>query len=368
MLRPQILSLTERLDASSEATGAGVTMAFVDLGFYPHPDLVQPSHRIKAYVDIARARPSPGDFFQQRPGSWHGTMTACVAAGNGYVSGGRFRGLASDAEVVLIRAAGEDGKIHGKLIASALRFPLRHPDLNIKVLSVSLGVDATDPDVQDVHLAVDELFSAGISVVAAAGNDPNAEPEAPGACSNAITVGGSDDQNTSKGEDDRRWPSSYRRNGLQKPDLVAPAILVPAPMLPGTITAREAQPLFDLITILEEAETERRLAEQVRGKSVAMPGSLGTLQAAIVQRIAAQKYISPHYQHVDGTSFAAPITASVIAQMLEVNPALTPLEIKRGLLRTAQPLSDVPERQQGAGALRPREAVQWAQQLRGRTP
>lgn len=361
MLRPQILALLERLDAHPEATGKGVTIAFVDVGFYPHPDLVQPTHRIKAYADVARPKPQPEDFFQPRPGSWHGTMTACVAAGNGYVSGGRFRGLASEAEVVLIRAASLDGTIRGETIASALRFPLRHPDLKIRVLSVSLGVDADDPDIDDVHRAVDELHDAGIAVVAAAGNTPSAEPEAPGSCPAAITVGGSNDKNTRDGSDDARWPSSYRRRGLQKPDLVAPAILVPAPMLPGTTTAREAQPLFELISILEEAETERRFAEQLRGKPVPVSESLKALQLAVSGRLTAQKYISPHYQHVDGTSFAAPITASVIAQMLEVNPSLDPRDIKRGLLLTARPLEKVPERQQGAGVLQPREAVLWAQ-------
>ena len=34
--------------------------------------------------------------------------------------------------------------------------------------------------------------------------------------------------------------------------------------------------------------------------------------------------ISGAYKHVDGTSFAAPIVASIAAQMIEANPALTP--------------------------------------------
>ena len=31
-----------------------------------------------------------------------------------------------------------------------------------------------------------------------------------------------------------------------------------------------------------------------------------------------------HYKRVDGTSFAAPIVTSIVAQMLEANPGLTP--------------------------------------------
>jgi len=48
MARPQILSLTERLEAHPDYAGRGVTIGFVDVGFYPHPDLVQPHNRIRA--------------------------------------------------------------------------------------------------------------------------------------------------------------------------------------------------------------------------------------------------------------------------------------------------------------------------------
>jgi len=49
------------------------------------------------------------------------------------------------------------------------------------------------------------------------------------------------------------------------------------------------------------------------------------------------KLITPHYQHVEGTSFAAPIVASTIACLLEANPALTPLIVRDVLKETAHP-------------------------------
>src|ERR1700759_783469 len=109
-------------------------MAFVDSGFYPHPDLMRPARRIRAYADASQDEPIREDFFAPHVWSWHGTMTACVAAGNGYVSGGRYRGLASEADVVLIKASIEGGRILGKNVAHALRFPLRYPQLGIKIL------------------------------------------------------------------------------------------------------------------------------------------------------------------------------------------------------------------------------------------
>src|SRR5690348_10332805 len=94
---PEVLSIPERLHASGDFTGRGVTMAFVDSGFYPHPDLMRPARRVVVYADAARDEALHEDFLTAHPASWHGTMTACAAAGNGHLSGGRYRGLASEA-------------------------------------------------------------------------------------------------------------------------------------------------------------------------------------------------------------------------------------------------------------------------------
>ena len=42
-----------RLHADPRFTGRGVTIAMVDVGFYPHPDLTQPANRIRAWVDAS---------------------------------------------------------------------------------------------------------------------------------------------------------------------------------------------------------------------------------------------------------------------------------------------------------------------------
>jgi serine protease AprX len=361
MPRPQIVSIPERLDASPDHSGRGVVIGFVDSGFYPHPDLMRPKRRIRAYADAAREVPVGSDFFTPQPSSWHGTMTACCAAGNGYVSGGRYRGLAGDAEVVLIKAS-LDGRILGKNVAHALRFPLRYPHLGIRILNVSLGVVASDPDIPDVEKAVAEVVASGVTVVAAAGNHPGAVPLPPAAAPEAITVGGVHGEGTREARDDRPWPSSHGapHPGVEKPDLLAPAIWVPAPMLPGTLVAREAAPLFQLLSVLEEASAEHGFSETRQTATQEERDSVTALINAVGDRILRCKYISPDYQHVDGTSFAAPIATSVVAQMLEANPGLTPAELKEGLTSTALPLENVERSRQGAGVLRPRQAVEWA--------
>lgn len=360
-MRPQVYSIPERLEASFRYTGRGVCMGFVDSGFYPHPDLMRPKRRVKAYADATRDTPVANDFFNPQMWSWHGTMTACCAAGNGWVSGGRYRGLASEADVVLIKAGVDDGTILGKNVAHALRFPLRYPHLGIRILNVSLGVSPGDPDIADVEAAVEEVVAAGITVFAAAGNIPGRAPSGPAAARGAITVGGGNDNNTPGIEDDTIWPSSHgsSKPGVQKPDLIAPAIWLPAPMLPGTPTAREAAPLFQLLSVLEELSTEYGFSETRQIVSAEERASVTTLMDAVAARIQRCKYISPDYQHVDGTSFASPITASVAAQMLEADPTLTPAEIREGLCATARPLPKVDKTLQGAGVVRPRVALEW---------
>lgn len=81
------------------------------------------------------------------------------------------------------------------------------------------------------------------------------------------------------------------------------------------------------------------------------------IRQTITDRIQTCKYIAPAYMHVDGTSFAAPIVSSVIAQMLEVNPQLTPSQIREVLFSTAKRLENFPCERQGFGAIRPRKAI-----------
>ncbi|MGH9881674.1 MAG: hypothetical protein ACRD6N_09590, partial [Pyrinomonadaceae bacterium] len=47
-----VLPTPLRMNADERFTGRGVTMAFLDSGFYKHPDLVEPKNRIVAYHSI----------------------------------------------------------------------------------------------------------------------------------------------------------------------------------------------------------------------------------------------------------------------------------------------------------------------------
>ena len=340
-----ILPTPMRLHADPRYTGRGVTMALVDSGFYPHPDLALPRNRIRAWVD-ATVEPvrcmvfGPDDAPQwpgwdsAQPSQWHGLMTSAVAAGNGLQSRGLYRGLACEADLLLVQVRGSDGNIGNRNICRALEWLRDHgPEMGVRLVSLSVaGSPGGSLTGNPVDTAVAALVRSGITVVTAAGNDGKRYLAPPATAPEALTIGGLDDKNNFDFAEVEIWHSNYgsSTNGLTKPELVAPSIWVVAPILPGSDVAEEAASLF-AARHLHNLEVERRIAEL--------------------------KLVTPHYQHVEGTSFAAPLVASVIACMLEANPTLTPQAIRDILVRTAQPVDGFERARQGAGALVPARAL-----------
>ena len=65
---------------------------------------------------------------------------------------------------------------------------------------------------------------------------------------------------------------------------------------------------------------------------------------------------------IDGTSFSAPLTAGVIAQILQVNPDLGPMDI-RNILRETASQADEPDNVLGWGIVNAGEAVKMAERM-----
>lgn len=336
-----------RMRADSRFTGRGLTLALVDADFAPHPDLVRPTNRIRAWADASRealvsCEYGPDDIPTGLPssstgdaGRWHGLMTSATAAGNGWLSHGLYRGLAPDADLVLVQVA-DDGRITNDALVRALQWIAdRSAAYGIRVVSMSVAGEAGDASSDAVEEAVATLVSRGVTVVCAAGNAGRRALVPPATAIDAITVGGLDDHNVIDARRGDLWHSDYgvTRHLSPKPEVVAPSIWVVAPLLPGTAVAREASALFD--------ERARRADAQ--------------------QRIDALKLVTPHYQHVEGTSFAAPIVAGVVACMLESHPGLTPARVKELLMLSATRVEGAPDDRQGAGAVDAGLAVAAAQ-------
>src|SRR3989440_4075343 len=92
------------------------------------------------------------------------------------------------------------------------------------------------------------------------------------------------------------------------------------------------------------------------------------LRQLITIKLREGNVINQYYKYVDGTSFAAPIVSSIIACMLEANPRLTPQQVKRILIDTADRLPGVEIDRQGWGVVSPRRAVEFALSLRPLQP
>jgi len=98
-----VLPTPLRMDADDRFRGRGVTIAFLDSGFYAHPDLTTPTNRILAYHSIFAADGDVTSLETNDVASWHGMMTSVVATGNGGLVAGFYRGIASEANVVLVK-------------------------------------------------------------------------------------------------------------------------------------------------------------------------------------------------------------------------------------------------------------------------
>lgn len=342
-----------RMHADPRFTGKGITIAHIDAGFYPHPDLVQPHNRIRAWAETTRTPVQWLQFSQktapQWPGwnhhthwQWHGLMTSAAAFGNGHLSHGLYRGIAGDAELVLIQTWDRRGRITNGTLTRALRWiHKKRRELNIRIVSVSVAGDPIEPlEGNPVDQAVKALVHDGVTVIAASGNKCERKLVPPATAAEAITVGGLDDRNVFDRDQHEVWHSNYDSTveGLWKPEVVAPSLWVVAPVLPGSPVAVEARELF---------------ARRDRGDESAN------------QRIADLKMVTPHYQHVEGTSFAAPIIAGVVACMLEANPRLTPDDIRHALMSAAYQVAGASAERQGAGAVDGGLAVAIAMSMRG---
>src|SRR5581483_8371374 len=363
-----LLSTPYRLHAHPQFTGRGVVIAFLDSGFYPHPDLTQPYNRILAHIDATTRVPVERPNFR-RPAltSWHGMMTSCVAAGNGYLSDYTYRGIASDAQLVLVKTGNRRGRrIHEADIARALEWIiLNQHRYNIRIVNISLGGDTPcNGELTALDELVEEAVARGMVVVCAAGNSGTEQLVPPASAPSAITVGGLDDRNSLERAHHRLYHSNFGRGGnfVAKPELIAPAMWLAAPMLPHTSVYNEGQYLWKLAHAsdveLKRLLKTRTAQRKFKKETLALPRA--EIRRVIQARMIEQKYIHAYYQHVDGTSMAAPLVTSVIAQMLEANPTLMPLQVKQILTDTARPLESFPRPPQGNGVLNAARAVAYA--------
>jgi serine protease AprX len=292
-------------------TGRGVAIAVLDTGIYPHPDLTRPYNRIVAFKDFINGRLSPYDD------NGHGTHCAGAAAGNGYCSRGKYRGSAPEAKLVGVKVLSKEGSGYDSDIIRGIDWCVRNrKKLGIRVLSLSLGVAATEPCANDpLCQAVGRAWRSGLVVVTSAGNTgpKRGSVESPGINPLVLTVGAADDRGTSNSSDETVPPFSSRgptKGGNKKPDLLAPGTAITSLRAPGSK--------------LDQTDKKARKGEW--------------------------------YFTMTGTSMATPLVAGAVAQLLQKYPRWTPDRVKRTLIKHADSLG-LPGNTQGAGLLNMRFLV-----------
>ena len=281
-----------------DGTSNSVTVAVVDSGSIPHPDLQDVLLSGYDFVsDPANAAdgdgydPDPTDLSQTS--GYHGAHVAgTIAASTNNRLG--VAGVSWGAKVVPIRALGNTG---GSLFDTANSIlwaagePIRGVPTNLnpaQVINLSIGGEAPCSRVyQDVF---DTVRAKGIVVVAAAGNEnTNVGFSQPANCDGVIAVGATGPQNT-------RAPYSNYGAGV---DVMAPG-----------------------------GDTTQTL--NIEGQTV-LAGVLST-----VKNRETGEFV---YSFIDGTSMATPHVSGLVALMLAGEPNLDPDTVLARLKASAKPLS-----------------------------
>jgi serine protease AprX len=281
--------------ANAGARGQGVTVALIDTGVSALPDLATAMVPVAGVLGPTScvnltSEPTCGDSYG------HGTFMAGLIAGSGLSSNGKYVGMAPSAHILSLKIAGASGASDVSTIIAAIQWVVAHQaTYNIRVLNLSLGTDSTQSyTIDPLDYAAEKAWQAGIVVDVAASNrgpssytisDPANDPF-------VITVGAVDDRGTASSNDDRlpdftgRGPTAT--DNLSKPDVVAPGAHLVSLAAPGAAVTTEFP------------------------STMAAP-----------------------YRRGSGTSMSNAVVTGLVAQLLSVQPTLTPNRVKYMLMSTA---------------------------------
>ncbi|MGN1206122.1 MAG: S8 family peptidase [Eubacterium sp.] len=170
---------------NSHIYGDGSCIAILDSGIALHPDF---DHRIIGWYDVLSSKHSPYDDYG------HGTHVAGIAAGNGAVSRGLYRGIAPKARLVIVKVLNRYGEGTVKDICAGIDWVLKNRiRYHINIVNISVGTEKEKQFDESSPLVrkVEELWDAGIVVVVSAGNrgPEHGTISAPGNSRKVITVG-----------------------------------------------------------------------------------------------------------------------------------------------------------------------------------
>jgi serine protease AprX len=282
------------------------TIAIVDSGIDKNRADFDGGARVVAEQVITQLTPnSPGD------GRGHGTFVAGIAAG----SGANYAGAAPAAKLVSLDVMDDTGMARTSDVIASAQWIFEHREqYNIRVANFSLHSTVPGNFTEDpLDKAVEKLWFAGVTVVAAAGNygsptGPSGVMFAPGNDPFVITVGALDLDGTVKihDHDVPSWSAyGYTYDGFRKPELAAVGRYMVGPV-PAAASLLAQKP---------------------------------------------ENAVSTGYMRLSGTSFAAPVVAGAAAQILARNPSWTPDQVKGALMKAARYVPEAPPGSAGVGEI-----------------
>ena len=273
----------------TQYSGRTPAIAVVDSGIQSRSDF---GNRVVASVNLSTIDGNTSSDDQRG----HGTFVAGIAAG----AAPGLVGAAPGAPLVSVKVMDSNGMAKTSDVINACAWILAHKaQYNIRVANFSLHSSYGTNSYRDpLDQAVEKLWFSGVTVVAAAGNygtaaGPSGVLYAPGNDPFVITVGAVDINGTVNSNDDTVAPWSaygYTEDGFYKPEISAPGRYMVGPI-----------------------PSDSTIAAQ---KSGSLVGS------ARIQ--------------LSGTSFAAPVVAGTVADMLARHPNWSPDQVKGDLMRTAR--------------------------------
>ena len=203
---------------SKGLSGRGVGVAIIDTGCSPHLDFLLSSKRKITFIDMVNKKKIMYDD------NGHGTFVCGVVGASGLSSGGVYRGVAPECDLIIIKALDRSGKTQGIKILEAMQWILDNKNkYHIRVVCMSFGSEPyTRFDA--LSLGANSLWDAGIVVVSAVGNDgPRVgSVKSPAISSKIISVGSLD--STVKPFKIADFSSRGPIFGVLKPDIVAPGV------------------------------------------------------------------------------------------------------------------------------------------------
>ncbi len=292
-----MLRVRKQVYCGDRYTGKDITVAVLDTGISRHPDF---GSRILGFTDFVNGRVGLYDD------DTHGTHVTGILAGDGSLSGGKYRGIAPQCSLVIGKVLNSNGDGTIEHMLKGIEWILRKKRIwNIRILNISigLGLDLRSSQRERLLSCVEEAWVQGLVVVAAAGNaGPMPGTMSPiGNSKKIITVGCHEGGYFGERNTLCEHYSGREAEGseLRKPDIVAP----------GT----------DIVSC--NGHARRTLYGWQNGYAVK-----------------------------SGTSMSTPIVSGAAALCLEKSPDALNSEVKRRMIYTATDLKE-PWFKQGWGML-----------------